>query len=312
MAFVETPGFSPRGRQAPARLGGLTLAAAFALLLAACSSAPPRPAEIRSLRNQAASQLDLANKEADRGNYAGALEQLAEPWRLALGADDPPLLVRVGLARGNVLFCLGRTAEAAELWAAALAEAERAGDPELAAICRVYQARGRLLDPAGGGDAAAIRDQAQAALGSIQTDPLAAALAHTVAGLAEKALGRYAEAEGALQKALSLHLAEHSLELAAYDWYLIASVRSVAGAYDDAAAALDAALELDRRVENTHGIGMDWMARGDVLLRAGKTAEAAAAYERAAAIFTAGGFAPSAAAAESRREKLGRVPGQAE
>jgi tetratricopeptide (TPR) repeat protein len=307
MIFAGIPGFN-----APARQRGLTLAAGFALLLAACSSAPPRPAEIRSLRNQAASQLDLANKEADRGNYAGALDLLAEPWRMALSADDPPLLVRVGLARGNVLFCLGRTAEAETLWAAALAEAERAGDPELAAICRVYQARARLLDPAGSGDAAAIRDQVRAALSLIKTDTLSAALAQTVIGLAEKALGRYAEAEGSLQKALDLHLAEHSLELAAYDWYLIASVRSVAERYEGAVEALDAALALDRRAENTHGIGMDWMARGDVLLRAGKTAEAGAAYDRAVAIFTAGGFVPAAAAAESRREGLGRGSGPAE
>jgi tetratricopeptide (TPR) repeat protein len=290
----------------PVRRRGLSLAAAFILLFAACSSAPPRQAEIRSLRNQAASQLNLANKEADRGNYAGALELLAEPWRIALSVDDPPLLVRVGLARGNALFCLGRAAEAETIWAAALADAEQAGDAELAAICRVYQARARLLALPGGGDAAAIREQVQAALDLIQTDTLSAALAQTVIGLAEKALGHYAEAEGALKKALELHLAEYCLELAAYDWYLIASVRSVAGRYEGAAEALTAALELDRRVENTHGIGMDWMARGDVLLRAGKTAEAGAAYDRAAAIFTAGGFVPAAAAAESRRDGLGR------
>jgi tetratricopeptide (TPR) repeat protein len=245
----------------------------------------------------AASQLDLANREADRGNYTGALEQLEDVWRLALSVDDPPLLIKAGLARGNALLGLGRTAEADTAWDAALAEAERAGEAELGAVCRVYQARGLLLTV---GAAAEVRDRVSAALGQIRTDKLSAALAQTVLALAEKDLGRYAEAEEALNRALTIHLADRQLELAAYDWYLIGSVRSVAGRYDRADEALVSALSLDRRAENSHGIGMDWMARGDVALRAGRSADALAAYRRAADVFAAAGFALPAAEAESR------------
>jgi tetratricopeptide (TPR) repeat protein len=269
----------------------------------------------------ASSQLELANREADRGNYTGAMEQLGEVRRLALSLDDPPLLVRTGLAWGNVLFCLGRYGEAEAAWGEALAEAERAGEAELAALCRVYIGRGRLLSaPAGtdlpdgavipraGADGAAeVRSQVSAALGVIKTDKPAAALAQTVLGLAEKELGRYAEAENALRKALEIHEAARSLELAAYDWYLIASVRSVAGRYEEADEALRAALALDRRAENSHGIGMDWLARGDVFTKAGKAAEARAAYRRAADIFGAAGFSAEAAEAERRLSEEGKM-----
>jgi tetratricopeptide (TPR) repeat protein len=191
-----------------------------------------------------------------------------------------------------------------------MAEAEQAGNGELAAICRIYQARGELLaiiagGGAGGsagasGKAADIRNRVQGELGAVKTDKLASALGWTVAGLAEKELGRYKEAESALEKALDIHDSERYLEQAAYDWYLIASVRSVAGSYESALAALREAIALDRRSENSHGLGKDWLAMGDVYTKAGRGGEAAAAYERAAAIFRAGGFEGDAEAAEGR------------
>jgi tetratricopeptide (TPR) repeat protein len=274
----------------------------------ACSSAPKRPEEIHTVRYAAETQLELANQAADRGYYSQALDLLAEARRLAVNVDDPPLRIRTGLSLGNILFFLGRRDEADEAWQAALVEADQAGNGELAAICRIYQARGELLaiiagDGAGGGtggDAADIRNRVQRELGAVKTDKLAAALGWTVIGLAEKELGRYKEAESALKKALDIHDSERYLEQAAYDWYLIASVRSVAGSYETALAALREAIILDRRSENSHGLGKDWLAMGDVYTKAGKGSEAAAAYGRAAAIFRSEGFEVDAEAAERR------------
>lgn len=288
----------------PGLLLGLFLGA---LLAAGCSSAPKRPAESFNLRNQGETQLDLANRAADQGNYPEAMTLLTEAWRLAVLSDDPALRIRTELSRGNVLFFLGMAEDADGAWRKALAEAERSGSPELAAICRIYLARGELLTLlagenraegapgsaagiANGKNAGNIRSRVEAELGAVKSDSLALALGWTVIGLAEKKNRRWAEAENALKKALDIHEGERYLEQAAYDWYLIASVRSVAGRYDSALEALFNALSLDRRAENSRGLAADWRAAGEVYTKAGKTTEAEAAYSRSSEILdTLGG-----------------------
>jgi tetratricopeptide (TPR) repeat protein len=270
----------------------------FTAFFSACSSAPRQPVETRLVREAAAAQLERANREADRGNYGLALSMAAEARRMAVSVDDPTLRIRTGLSMGNSLFFLDRTDEADAAWRSALDDAETEGNAELAAICRIYRARGELfsaLTPAGttdgaGGSAniAEIRSRVQAELGAVKTDRLSAALGWIVVGLAEKELGRYREAEAALRKALALHEEDRYLEQAAYDWYLIASVFSVNGRYDDAVAALKEALKFDRRAENAYGLGKDWLAIGDVYSKAGKQDLAGPAYQRAEEIFRSG------------------------
>jgi tetratricopeptide (TPR) repeat protein len=278
---------------------GAALKAALVLALAACSSAPKRPVEVFVVRNMAETQLELANKEADRGNYEQALNLLAEARRLAVSADNPGLLIRTELSRGNIVFYLGRTEEARGLWEAALAEAESAGEAELASAGRIYMARSTLLT-GGAGTAEEVIREVRGELGRIKSNTFYAALGWTVIGLAEKELRRWAEAESALKNALGFHEKENFLELAAYDWYLIASVRSVAGQYPAAREALALALGFDRRAENTYGLGMDWLAIGDVHGKTGQIAEAQAAYRRAADIFRSLNLEKEAAAAEER------------
>jgi tetratricopeptide (TPR) repeat protein len=266
--------------------------------LDACSSAPKRPAELFTLQNEAETQLNLANREADRGNYGTALTLLDEARRLAASTDRPPLLIRVWLSQGNVLFSLGRTEEARDLWNAARAEAERAGEGGLAAASRIYMARGALVlgeDPPEKVIAAVSEN-----LAGLKADNLNSALGWTVIGLAEKERRRWTEAENALEKARVIHEQERYLELAAYDWYLIASIRSVSGRYDPALEALSQALALDRRAENTYGLGMDWLAIGEVYKKAARNDEARAAYRRSAEIFRAINLEKEAAEAERR------------
>jgi tetratricopeptide (TPR) repeat protein len=242
-------------------------------------------------------QLQIANTEADRGNYTEALSLLAEAWRMAVSTDRPVLRARVGIARGNVLFYMGRRQEAEDAWETARKEAEAAGNIVLAAACRIYRQRSALS--ADGSGAEGVLAAVQAELGNVKSDKLFTALAWTVIGLAEKELGRFENAEKSIQNALSIHEGGRYLEQAGYDWYLIASVRSVAENYQGALNALDAALGFDRRAENTFALGMDWIAKGDVLRKMGRE-EAEAAWRRAAEIFRTLLLEEQALAAEAR------------
>jgi tetratricopeptide (TPR) repeat protein len=265
-----------------------------ALLISSCSSAPRKPAEVRAQRNGAEKELELANQEAERGNFEGALSLLELARQLAIRADDPGLRVRVALSRGNIFFYQGRREEAAREWAEAAAEAAASGDAELAALEQIYRARGRLLSsPAEEREAAAVsvKDEVLRALAGTR-DESSTALGWTVIGLAEKEGRRFDEAEAAVRKALGIHQKGNYLEQAAYDWYLIASIRSVAGRLAEAEEALGEAIALDRRAENSWGLAMDWRALAEVYRKAGKSAQAESAALRSAEILEALGREP--------------------
>jgi tetratricopeptide (TPR) repeat protein len=287
----------------------------FALLVlaAACSSAPDMQVGIDRQRRLAREQLVLAGRETDRGNYDQALTVVEEAYRLAISADDPLLLVRVRLSRGNIFTHLGNGEEAQAAYAAALSEAEGIGDRELSAICRIYITRSRLFGALSRGEnaqaaAREVLDQIRSDIQAVKTDSTAIALGWIVTGLAEKELSQWSDAESSLKKALDIHAKEQYLELAAYDWYLIASVRSVAGQFDSALTALNEALEFDRRTENTFGLGMDWMALGDVYKKSGDGDASVRAYRRSAEIFRSIGLEKEAAEAEQRAELPAKLP----
>jgi tetratricopeptide (TPR) repeat protein len=271
-------------------------------LAVSCSTASKKPAEVFTQRTAGERQLELANREADRGNFQAALDLLDEARRIAVITDDPSLRIRTSLSRGNILFSLGRRGEASGAWDAALKEAESLANRELAAICRIYSARGQLLaavadSAAGGGGGpgargnnaaqtvAAVKTEVNRELVFIKTDQLSQALGWTVLGLAEKESRRFTEAEAAVKKALDTHEKGRYLEQAAYDWYLIASIRSVAGRYDNAREAMEQAIALDRRAENSWGLATDWRALAEIYRKAGKAAEAETAAARSVEIF---------------------------
>jgi tetratricopeptide (TPR) repeat protein len=275
------------------RTGLLVFSVVLLCFSGGCSSVPKGQSEVLKARKNALTQLEAANREADRGNYEQALSLIAEARRLAVSADDASLIVRTGLSQGNIFAYMGRPAEAQAFFDAALAEAERAGDKELAAISRIYIARSRFFSMvaegnSGGGNASAIgevRDRVRQELPLIKTSRIAIALGWTIIGLAEKELGHWNDAEKGIKNALEIHVKGKYLEPAAYDWYLIASVRSVAGQYASALEALENALDYDRQMENTFGLGTDWKAMGEVYTKMGNTAGAENAYRRSAEIF---------------------------
>jgi tetratricopeptide (TPR) repeat protein len=286
------------------RLRGPGFFCFLALALAACSSVPKKPAEVLTGRNMAASQLDLANRTGNQGRYNDALLILEDARRLAVGADDPPLIIKTAVSKGNFLFSLGRPDEAFASWEEARLEGEALGDNNLSALARIAVLRGRLvlLLADGGANPPELENIRALAAGEIagRIDAAGQASAWLVAGMAEKELGRYAEAESAIRRALKIHDDGRYLEEAAYDWYLIASIRSVAGNYDSALEALDMAIGFDRRAENGFGLGSSWQAVGDVRTKAGDIAAAAAAYRRAAGIYRAIGLEALAVMAESK------------
>jgi len=272
------------------------------LLTPACSTQPKKTGDMYNIRTQAEVQLDLGNKQADRGSLETALILLTDAVRLAIAADDSGLRIRTRLSHSNVLFSLGRREEAEAGWNEALAEAERTGNAEWAATCRVYIGRGKLLSPDGKTAAESVRDEVQQALGLIKSDRFSLAFAWTVLGLAEKELGHYADAEAAVRRGLEIHEKDLFFELAAYDWYSIASFRSLSGDYRGALQALEKAIAFDRRTENSWGLASDWRALGDVCRKMGDSEASRLAYLRAAEIFRALGNEDAAAQTLSRLE----------
>jgi len=258
-----------------------------------CSSAPKKATEIFTDRNTAIKQLDLANYTANRGRYADALVILEEARKLALSTDDPSLRLKTSISRGNYLFALGRNTEAFAEWESAADEGDASGEPVLAALARIYLIRAKimLLDTEPGtANAQELVGQLNHEMTAVKSDDSATALGNITLGLAEKQMGRWAEAESAVRKALSYHEGGLFLEEAAYDWFLIASIRSMAGNYDTSLEALRTAISFDRRAENGFGIASSWQATGDVLSKAGRGGEAQAAWRRAAEIYRAIGL----------------------
>jgi tetratricopeptide (TPR) repeat protein len=254
----------------------------FVILFASCSTAPKRPAAVYNIQSLADDFISMANKEADQGNYEQALEYLEKAWKLAVQTDRPSLRVRVNMARADAYYSLGKTAEAEDIWRETEREANFNDEPMLASACRMFRARSTLMS--GTGKPEDVLAIVQKELNILKSDKLFYATAWTVKGLCEKELSLYSDAEKSIMNALSIHEKANYLEQAAYDWYLIASVRSVAGNYQGAIDALNRAIAFDRRAENTFGLAMDWIATGEIYRKMGNENRVADSFERAVEI----------------------------
>ena len=258
-----------------------------------CSTAPKNPEDIYQLRAQAESGIESANKEAAKGNFNIALSLLTSFKRNAILTDDSSLIVRVCLARGNILFSLGRSDEASAEWNQALSEAQRYNNSELLSVTRIFKARGDLLSNKV--PARSVLDEVTRESQNIKSSRQYTAFSWQVRALALSSLGSYTEAEEAARHSLEIHKKDRLLENASYDWYIIGSVRSLSGNYDGALQALNESIALDRRIENSWGIASSYRAMGDVYRNAGRLKEANEVYERARAIYLAMGNESEAA-----------------
>lgn len=271
--------------------------------LAACSSAPSRPAEILTERNLASSELEAAYRSMNTGAYEGALDYINDARRRAVAVDDPVLRVESSIALGTALFTAGDVDGALAEWKRAETEAEEENLAELAALARVYTAKGTLKKNGGQG-AAAVSKSIQDEMEALSDNKLYTAFAWQTLGLSRKYEGLTAEAEEALMESFRIHEEELYLESAAFDWFAVASVRSEAGDYDGALDALKEALSFDRRSENKYGVGEDWLAMGKVLMKAGKKEDALKAFSRSGEIFSAAGFRRKAEEAEALKASV--------
>jgi tetratricopeptide (TPR) repeat protein len=261
------------------------IAAAVLLFTISCSTKPKNVTDDTSIRSQAEAALKLGITEADRNNYAAALQLLAECKRQAVLTDAPSLIIRSGLSLGNVLFALGREDEAFAEWEAAVSLADELADRDLLSVSKIHLLRGNLLS--GRQSAQSVLEEARREAENIKSDNLYIAFSWNVRGLALREMRSFTEAEKAIQRSLDIHDKDKYILKAAYDWYLIANIRSLDGKTDDALEALKSAIAYDRRMENSWGLAADWRAMGDVYRKAGKTSEANKAYRRAKAIFRA-------------------------
>ena len=227
--------------------------------------------------------------------------------------DDPALRIETSMSRAGILFSMGRTEEAFLEWEAAGEEARAFNQNELAALCRVYFIRARLtiLDNEGSSLVDVYRESLENLVigykSTLERDAnIFARNSHSIAahyvtmGLAEKILGNWSTAENYAAMALSIHERGNFLEDAAYDWFLIGSIRSGAGNYEGALEALNRAIEFDRRAENSFGLASSWQAVGDVESRLGRIPQSNAAWIRAAEIFRAMGLLDRAQRLELR------------
>ena len=259
-----------------------------------CSSAPKNPGDIFTMRKNAEAALELGNKEADRGSFNEAALQLEEALRIAISIDDPSLRLRANLSLGNLMFILGNREEAQENWNKALAESKDIDNTELAAICRIHIARGNILMSDDKNRIRTLRDEVSKDMAFIRSERQYTAFSWTVIALAEKELGNFSDAEAAVMRSLAIHEKDKYFELAAYNWFMIASFRSLSGDSKGAISALHNAIIFDRRVENAWGLASNWRALGDVHKKAGNLKESNAAYTRSAEIFRAIGNAETA------------------
>jgi tetratricopeptide (TPR) repeat protein len=262
-----------------------TIVCAILLIFCDCSSAPKSKGDITNLRRQAENLMEAGNREAGRGNYETALIMLGEAKRNAVLSDDPSVIIRCTLSRANVLYSIGRMDEAFSEWEAAVTEAQKSGNRELLSVCRIFLSRGNLVS--GRASARSVLDEVNREQSNIKTDKLYIAFSWQVKGLALRALGSYGEAEDAIKRSLDIHVKEGYLENTSYDWYTIASIRSLAGNTQGALQALESSIAIDRRIENSWGLAASWRAMGDVYRKAGREQEAVEAYYRAKAIYEA-------------------------
>jgi len=263
------------------------------VIYSGCSSAPKKATEIFTDRNTAIKQLDLANYTANRGRYEDALVILEGARKLAVGTDDPSLRLSTSISRANYLFALGHNKEALAEWKSASDEGDASGQPVLAAMARIYSIRAQimLLDTEPGtANIQDLSDQLSREMAVVKSDANATSVGNVTLGFAEKQMGNWTEAESAVKKALSYHESGLFLEEAAYDWFLIASIRSMAGNYDTSIDALNMAIRFDRRAENGFGLASSWQAMGGVFSKAGRSGEAQVAWRRAADIYRAIGL----------------------
>ncbi len=254
---------------------------AEAVLRAADPERPAPPARPVTKAGTVA-RLEAGLAAMDAGAIDAGIASLRQATADAHGAADPELEARTLVALGSALVhgVRGRDGEGAEILHEAIAAADRAGKPTLAAQAHRELGYVELLR--------ARYDRAQRWIRKAVTlaadDPAELAWAHAIQGLALSDVGRHTDALQELQQAL--HLARQADVGDVETWALTFIGRShlLRRAMADARDALQDALRVAHRTRWTAFVPLPESLLAEVDLMEDRVDDAATAYEHAYAL----------------------------
>jgi tetratricopeptide (TPR) repeat protein len=258
---------------------------ALAVLVTACSSAPPAPEGVQDRKNRAADYLKFGQNAFREAQWDQALAFYLNAVDLDTAVDHVPGMAAAWNSVASAQTALGKTEEARAALAQAEALAAESGDRTLVLQVAVNLVQADL--------AAGAFDPARKRLDSLAPFPATAegaALDHAL-GTLEKAQDHPALALAAFDRALAVNLKLGLKTEMASNHFMKASVLGRQGQWAEAKVELQTALGLDKTMENTLGIGQDWRSLGTVSAKLGDTQGAFDAYVRAERLFQAAGLA---------------------
>jgi tetratricopeptide (TPR) repeat protein len=248
----------------------LAAAAAFALALSACSTAPKKSAVVYAERNRASDLSKQGDSLYRQGNYADALSFYRQALEINIGIDNDQGVAISRNAVGKTYAASGADADAREEFATALELAERIGDAEVTAQCLGLIAESDLDS----GDSAAALAGVERGLGLAAKDSeTRAALLH-VKGRCLRQTNDLRGAAAVLEEAAAINKKLGLKAEYASNRYLSASVLNRAGDLDKALSYAQEALAVDKEIENALGIASDYYALAKIVQAKGNDADA--------------------------------------
>ncbi len=253
------------------------------LIVLSCSTPPKKSDTVSTTKNQAAQDAATGDGYYRQGRY----ELAVQFFTLSLGEytsiDDTEGVIDVYNALGKTYISMGALSMAEDILTRARELAEGA-KPDLLFVTTLNL--GELYLSKGNADSARATFEKALAMPAGSRTPAQTAILYHDLGTAAKNLSDPAKALEYYGKALDLDLAGKLTEQAASDYYMIASVHSLAGRYDDALKNATLALSLDKQIESSRAIAGDLYALGLISTKKGDTAAAFDYYQRAYLVFT--------------------------
>ena len=251
------------------------------LIFSSCSSAKNRAMFVTDVHSRAAKLYDGANKEIAAGNFGAAKTMLESAYSLATAIDDEELLCRICVSSYNCRIS-AKDSEADAIFSEKSADdllyeakmyADFSGNPELAAVIAIFEAKGTISL---GKDKNALKnhiDLIQNRAKKLKKSPFYLALSYRTQADLYFRLDDFASAANLYEKAASVHTKNRYLSEIGTDWYYAALSHSRAGNKADAIRAIQNALKYDKDAENISAIASDYSAYSKILLKGNPSAE---------------------------------------
>jgi tetratricopeptide (TPR) repeat protein len=248
-------------------------ACALLLAVSACSTAPAASDTVSTMKTKAAQDSSYAEAYLRQGRYELALQFYTQSLNEYTSVDDRDGVIQGYIDVGTTCLAMGSLDRAEEMLMRARSLSRNA-DASLLTVSSINL--GELYLAKGSSQQAL--DVLQEALGlpASSRTPAQTAVLHHDLGTAQRDLGDAAKALESYGLSLDANLKARRVEMAAADYYMIASVHSREGRFDDAEKNATLALEMDKKIENSPGIAKDLYALGLISV---KRKNLAAAYD---------------------------------